>query len=113
MLSNIHMTRFLTMLLAGAAQALVLSGCTKDISEVTGFATTPQEAKPFVREARPTSTEYVPVGSTATRAAPRKQVSEFKSLEAELEAKRISNEAAGTQAKQLGATPPPAPAIVP
>ncbi len=37
----------------------------------------------------------------------------FKKIEAELDAKRAANEAAGTQAKSLGATPPPKPAQLP
>ncbi|PTM43538.1 hypothetical protein [Bosea sp. 124] len=37
----------------------------------------------------------------------------FKKIEAELDAKRLSNEAAGNQAKSLGATPPPKPATLP
>ncbi|RDJ24567.1 hypothetical protein DWE98_12830 [Bosea caraganae] len=107
------MTRRLALLLAVAAQGLVLSGCGKDIAEATGFATTPQESKAFVKEARQAEADYIPVGSAVTRAAPRKPVADFKKLETDLEAKRISNEAAGNQAKQLGTTPPPAPAAVP
>lgn len=115
MSSNKHMTRLLPLLLAVVAQGLVLAGCagdgpTKGIAEATGMATTAQEAKPFVKETRRADADYIPVGSSVTRAAPRKKPDEFKKLEAELEAKRISNQAAGTQAQQLGATPPPAPA---
>jgi hypothetical protein len=82
MSSNIHMTKLAAVLLAAVAQGAVLSGCTKGVSEVTGFATTPQEAKPFVQEARPTTTEYIPVGSSTVRTAARKPVSEFKTIEA-------------------------------
>jgi hypothetical protein len=109
---NTHMTRLLPLLLAAAAQGLLLSGCTKDIAEATGFATTPQESKPFVKETRQAEADYIPVGSSVTRAAPRKKPEDFKKLESDLEAQRISNEAAGNQAKQLGSTPPPAPAAV-
>jgi hypothetical protein len=38
---------------------------------------------------------------------------EFKKIEAELEAKRLANEAAGNQAKSLGSTPAPKPAAIP
>lgn len=114
MSSNKHMTRPLPLLLAVATQALVLSGCAGDgakgVAEATGLATTAQESKPFVKESRRAEADYIPVGSSVTRAAPRKKPDEFKKLEAELEAKRISNDAAGAQAQQLGATPPPAPA---
>lgn len=115
MSSNKHMTRLLPLLLAVAAQGLTLSGCVGDgpvkgLAEATGMATTPQESKPFVKETRRAEADYIPVGSSVTRAAPRKKPEDFKKLEADLEAKRISNEAAGSQAQQLGATPPPAPA---
>lgn len=38
---------------------------------------------------------------------------EFKKIEAELEAKRTANEAAGNVAKTLGSTPAPKPAVLP
>lgn len=105
-------------LLILAATGLALAGCAADgsgkaIAEAAGMATTPQEAKPFVRETRPSDPSYIPVGSAITRAAPRKPVEDFKKLEAQLEAKRLANEAAGTQARSLGTTPPPKPAPVP
>lgn len=103
--------------LACALLASLAAGCadgTKGVAEATGLATTAQESKAFVRESRPATMDYIPVGTTVTRAAPRKQVSEFKALEAQLESKRMANEAAGARAKALGATPAPAPArIVP
>lgn len=108
------MTRFLSLLLLCGP---VLAGCagegTKGVAEMAGLATTPQESKPFVKATRSPTADYIPVGSTVTRAAPRKKVEDFKKLEAELEAKRLSNEAAGGQAKSLGTTQPPAPAKVP
>lgn len=65
---------------------------------------------------------YVPAGQAAhfsfpPTPAPKpgecKPRAAFKAIEAELDAKRISNEAAGNQAKSLGATPPPKPALLP
>ncbi len=104
-------------LLLLAVVGMGAAGCAgeagKAVAEAAGMATTPQEAKPFVQETRPVDPAYVPVGSVVTREAPRKPVADFKTMEAELEAKRISNEAAGNQAKALGATPPPAPAQLP
>lgn len=118
MSSNKHMTRVLPLLLALAAQGLVLSGCSgsgsmKGIAEATGMATTAQESKPFVKATRRADADYIPVGTSVTRAAPRKPPEDFKKLEADLEAKRLANEAEGVQAQQLGATPPPAPAVIP
>lgn len=97
---------------AAALFGILLGGCgaARGVAEFTDMATTPGEPKPFVLETRPQNPNYVPVGSTIKRDAKRKTVEEFKKLEAELEAKRISNEAAGSQAQSLGKTPPPAPA---
>jgi hypothetical protein len=92
--------------------AAALGGCqaARGVAEMTDFATTPGEPKPFVVETRPQDPRYIPIGTTVTRQAKRKTVDEFKKLEAELEAKRISNEAAGSQAQTLGKVlPPPAP----
>jgi hypothetical protein len=104
-------------LLLLAALGMAVAGCAgeggKAIAEAAGMATTAQEAKPFVQETRPTDPAYIPVGSAVTRQAPRKPVDDFKKMEAELDAKRTANEAAGTAAKTLGATPPPKPAVLP
>lgn len=96
------------LLLAG----LALGGCeaARGVAEMTDLATKPSDPKPFVTETRPQDPKYIPVGTTVSRQAKRKTVDEFKKLEAELDAKRISNEAAGTQAQSLGKVlPPPAP----
>lgn len=95
-------------LLVGVA----LGGCeaARGVAEFTDLATKPGEPKPFVTETRPQDPKFIPIGTTVSRDAKRKTVDEFKKLEAELDAKRISNEAAGTQAQQLGKVlPPPAP----
>ncbi len=109
------------LLLIPAALVVVgtaLAGCGSDegfkgVAEAAGLATTPQESKAFVRETRPADLEYVPVGSSVTRAAPRKPVEDYKKIEVTLEAKQKANVAAGNTAKTLGATPPPAPAKIP
>ena len=99
-------------LLVGAA----LGGCeaARGVAELTDLATKPGDPKPFVTETRPQDPKYIPIGTTVSRPAKRKTVDEFKKLEAELEAKRISNDAAGAQAQQLGKVlPPPAPPPAP
>ncbi|WP_377847521.1 hypothetical protein [Bosea sp. UC22_33] len=109
------------LLLIPAALVVVgtaLAGCGsgegfKGVAEAAGLATTPQESKAFVRETRPADLEYVPIGSSVTRTAPRKPVQDYKKIEAALEAKQKANAAAGDTAKALGATPPPAPAVLP
>lgn len=95
---------------------VVLGGCeaTRGVAELTDLATKPGEPKPFVVETRPQDPKYIPIGTTVSREAKRKTVDEFKKLEAELDAKRISNEAAGAQAQTLGkALPPPAAPTLP
>jgi hypothetical protein len=97
---------------------MTLAGCGSDegfkgVAEAAGLATTPQESKSFVRESRPADLEYVPIGSSVTRAAPRKPVEDYKKIESALDAKQKANEAAGNTAKALGATPPPEPAKIP
>lgn len=99
-------------LLAGA----VLGGCeaARGVAEMTDLATKPGEPKPFVTETRPQDPKFIPIGTTVSREAKRKTVAEFKALEAELDAKRISNDAAGAQAQSLGKVlPPPAPPPMP
>jgi len=93
-----------------ALLAMSLGGCgaVRSAAEFTDLATKPGEPKPFVTETRPQDPRYVPIGSVVTREAKRKTVAEFKQMEAELEAQRISNDAAGKQAQDLGKTPPPA-----
>lgn len=54
---------------AMAVFGIVLAGCAGDegvkgVAEAAGMATTPQEAKSFVRESRPAQMAYIPVGST-------------------------------------------------
>ena len=99
-------------LLVGVA----LGGCgaARGVAEFTDLATKPGDPKPFVTETRPQDPKYIPIGTTVSREAKRKTVDEFKALEADLDAKRISNEAAGTQAQELGKVlPPPAPPPMP
>lgn len=85
----------------------------KPITEVAGFTTRVGEPKPFVLEARPVNPDYLPVGVTVTRTARKKTAAEFKAIEQALDAAKGSNESAGSQARALGATPPPKPPPVP
>ena len=99
-------------LLKGIVPTASLDEGFKGVAEAAGMATTPQQSKAFVRETRPAEVQYIPVGSSVTRTAPRKPVDDYKKIESELEAKQKANEAAGETAKSLGATPPPEPAKV-
>jgi hypothetical protein len=103
---------------AAAVLLAALGGCvgegsaTRGVAEATGLATTPQESKPWVQQTRRAGADYIPVGTVATRAAPRRSVEEFKRIEAGLESRRLRNEAAGNTARSLATTPAPAPAQV-
>jgi hypothetical protein len=66
---------------------------------------------PFVPQGQAAHFTYRPDGRKPNEDC--KPRAAFKTIEAELEAKRISNEAAGTQAKALGSTPAPKPAVLP
>lgn len=96
------------------ALAPALGGCLQgtpiqSAAQATGFSTTPTEPKDFVKEARLGEVNYIPVGSKIARPAKRITPAEFKAMESQLDAQRGSNEAAASQAKVLGSTPPPAP----
>lgn len=107
--------KLLTALFAAGAIGTILGGCVSEgpvrsVAEAAGMATTAQEPKKFVVDSRHADATYIPVGTVATRTAKRKTVEEFKALEAQLEAKRTANDAAGAKARILGATPAPEPA---
>lgn len=78
--------------------------------------------EPLCQGDGPAPAPYVPAGQAARfKISPDsrkpnddcKPRAEFKKIEAELEAKRTANEAAGAEAKSLGATPAPQPAVLP
>lgn len=108
----------LTRVSAAVALLAALGGCvgegsaTRSVAEVTGLATTPQDSKPWVQQTRRAEADYIPVGTTAARAAPRRSVEEFKKIEAGLESRRQRNEAAGNAARSMSTSPPPDPAKV-
>jgi hypothetical protein len=106
---------------AAAAAALsamaLLAGCSGDANPVrdtfvavgAGPKTAPMPD--FVQKSRTaTPLDYVPVGTTAPeRPSVAKTADQVKAAEAEMDATRSHNEAAGRVATQVGATPPPAP----
>jgi hypothetical protein len=107
--------------LAALLGLLALAGCQaspdagplKSPAKLAGFATTPPEAKDFVRETRRDDQTYIPVGTTVDRAARKMTPKEFQAIEADLESQRLRNETAGTAARAAGTTPPPAPLRLP
>lgn len=112
------MKTFMT-LCAILVSATALSGCAgednvlKSTAKLADFAKTPVESKDFVKASRPEDLAYIPVGTKVTRENRKLTPAEFKALEADLDASRTKNEAAGAAAKVAGATPPPAPLKIP
>jgi hypothetical protein len=103
-----------------AAAALALAGCSTDFNPVrdvfvaTGVGAKPKPAPDFVAQSRPESLDYLPVGVSAPpRAIRGKTPAETKSAEAELDELRAANETKAAEARQAGATPPPAPVTPP
>jgi len=100
------------------ALALGMAACAgspgaKSVAEAAGIATTPQDAKDFVTATRREDATYIPVGTVVVRKQKRKTVDEFKKLESDLEARRVSTDAAGSQARTLGKVlPAPKPAEI-
>jgi hypothetical protein len=105
----------LTMLAAAG-----VSGCNGSFNPVRDVATAvgagPQVAATpdFVARSRPANLEYMPIGTpTVERPTPARTADEIKAAEAELDALRSRNEAAGAAAAELGKTPPPEPVRLP
>jgi hypothetical protein len=100
--------------------AVGLAGCNGNFNPIRDVATSvgagPQMAATpdFVARSRPANLEYMPIGTpTAERPTPARTADEIKAAEAELDALRTRNEAAGAAAAELGKTPPPEPVKLP
>ncbi|MEE1612037.1 hypothetical protein [Microvirga sp. CF3016] len=103
-----------------AMVAVGLAGCNGSFNPVRDVATAvgagPQTAATpdFVARSRPTNLDYMPIATPAPeRPTPARTAEEIKAAEAELEALRSRNEAAGAAAAELGKTPPPEPIKIP
>jgi hypothetical protein len=96
---------------AAAVACLPLGGCVgddngvKQVAKLGNFATTAPTPRDFVQQSRP--------GTKVERPARKMTPAEFRSIEADLDARRTRNEAAGAAAKAAGATAPPSPITVP
>lgn len=86
----------------------------RDVAVAAGAGPTGSVAPDFVRESRPPSLDYVPVGAAApARAVPAKKKEEVEALEAELLRTRTRNAAEAEAARALAtSSPPPEPAAV-
>ena len=108
-------TALLGVILLGAG----LSACssanpTGEFLESSGLAPKTAPRPDFVTQSRPTSLDYMTIGTADPgRTTAAKTPAEVKAAEAELDAVRARNTAAGTAAANLGGTPPPPPVATP
>ena len=104
-----------------AAAALIgLAACAGDVNPVRDVAVSlgagppPANTPEFITKTRPTSLDYIPVGTSAPpRPSKARSADEVKAAESEMDSLRKTNEAAANAARQAGASPPPAPAAAP
>jgi hypothetical protein len=105
--------------IAAALAALPIAGCSGDTNPVrdlvvaAGAGPRATASPDFIASSRPATLDYIPVSTRAGSRPPPRTVDEVKAAEAELDAIRASNEAAGQSALQAGSTPAPSPAEVP
>ena len=86
----------------------------RDIAVSVGGGPQVAPTPDFVAQSRPQSLEYMPIGTAEEgRTTPARTPEEIKAAEAELNALRARNEAAGAAAARLGGTPPPEPIKLP
>jgi hypothetical protein len=102
------------LVVANAAGCAEGSNPTRDLFASVGAGPKTADAPDFVASSRPAKLDYMPVGtSQAGRQTPARTAEEVKAAEAELDALRAQNEAAGAEAAKLGGTPPPQPVPLP
>lgn len=86
----------------------------RDVVASLGAGPKTAQTPDFVASSRPQSLDYMPIGTSQPgRATPARTADEIKAAEAELDAMRAQNEAAGAAAAQLGGTPAPEPVALP
>jgi len=71
------------------------------------------ETPEFVARSRRGSLDYMPIGAAQPERAKPRTADEVKAAEAEMDALRARNEAAGAAAAGLGGTPAPEPVTLP
>jgi hypothetical protein len=109
----------MTRLILTLFPALALAACgtanqiVKVPAKLVGFAADAPDPKDFVKQSRPDELNYIPVGTKVSREPRKMTPAEFRAIEADLDAAKTRNEAAGAEAKVAGATPPPAPLKLP
>ena len=97
-------------LFAVASVAGCNSNPVRDVAASVGAGPQMAPTPDFVARSRPANLEYMPISaSVPERPTPARTADEIKAAEAEMDALRARNEAAGAQAAELGKTPPPEP----
>ncbi|WP_193557336.1 hypothetical protein [Microvirga pakistanensis] len=86
----------------------------RDIAVAVGAGPKTAPTPDFVARSRPQNLDYMPIGTAVEgRPTAARTAAEVKAEEAELDALRARNEAAGAAAARLGGTPPPEPVKLP
>ncbi|MBM1172700.1 hypothetical protein [Microvirga arabica] len=98
--------------------AASLAGCNsnpvRDVATSLGAGPQVAQTPDFVARSRPATLDYMPIGTPVPeRPTPARSAEEIKAAEAELDALRSRNEAAGAAAAEMGNTPPPEPIRLP
>jgi hypothetical protein len=105
---------FALILSAAAGMAGCNSNPVRDVAASVGAGPQMAASPDFVARSRPADLEYIPISAAAPeRPTPARTADEIKAAEAEMDALRAQNEAAGAQAAELGKTPPPEPVRLP
>lgn len=106
--------RMAALLLGFGLSACSSANPTGELLESTGLGPTVAPRADFVERSRPQSLDYMTIGtSDPGRATAPRTPAEVKAAEAELDAERARNLARGTDAANLGGTPPPPPVPTP
>ena len=114
LLSIPHAPAFALIMVAAAGVAGCNSNPVRDVATSLGAGPQVAPTPDFVARSRPATLDYMPIGApVAERPTPARTAEEFKAAEAELDAIRSRNEAAGAAAAEMGKTPPPEPVRLP
>ncbi|MGF9757317.1 hypothetical protein AAII07_19130 [Microvirga sp. 0TCS3.31] len=105
---------FALILFAAGGVAGCNSNPVRDVATSLGAGPQVAPTPDFVARSRPANLEYMPIGTPVPeRQTPARTAEEIKAAEAELDALRTRNEAAGAAAAEAGKTPPPEPIRLP
>lgn len=105
---------FALVLFMAAGVAGCNSNPVRDVATSLGAGPQVAATPDFVARSRPATLDYMPIGTPVPeRPTPARTAEEIKAAEAELDALRSRNEAAGAAAAELGKTPPPEPVRIP